>query len=239
MSTTIQTPSNLQSTAILNALMPREGPKLVPIYCPFSGTALTFLADLTLASMQTRISVVQSLFVDNFTNPSDVEITVVDAVQVIKAPPYSQGFYPVMGNQKPKFSIYSAGQTPVTILAINVPIPANVWYAAGTQSISILDKPRTATAGNAFSVAVGGTAVNAILAGTVHGGALITNPLGAPGGESLFIDMVNAPGTVAPGANGTTIELVPGQSYLFPQGLQNLVQANAATNGHTFTCLVW
>jgi hypothetical protein len=50
--------------------------------------------------------------------------------------------------------------------------------------------------------------------------------------------MVNAAGVVAPGANGTTVELVPGQSQAFP-ALVTSISVNAVTTGHAFTAVQW
>jgi hypothetical protein len=91
----------------------------------------------------------------------------------------------------------------------------------------------TPTAASAVEVVTGGTAVTAFLASSIMTGAQIINPYGAT--ESLFVDMINVPGTTAPGADGTTVELVPGQSWTAPGPLTTPVKVNAITSAHVFT----
>jgi hypothetical protein len=122
-----------------------------------------------------------------------------------------------------------------------------IVYASGGQSVTVTGTvdvsgssvyvsplAATASAGAAHSIATGGTAQNAFLGITT--GAFITNPLNAT--ESLFVDMVNVAGTVAPGTHGTTVELVPGQSQAFP-ALVTSISVNAVTSGHVFTAVQW
>jgi hypothetical protein len=86
-----------------------------------------------------------------------------------------------------------------------------------------------------FSVVHGGTAVPVFNALSLNIGGIVTNPIEAT--ESLFIDIVNTPGTVAPGANGTTFELVPGQPFIVPPNISTAVEVNAVTSGHSFTAV--
>ena len=236
---TYATPSNLNAVQVFNALVPSGGPKAVVVNLLFSGGTTDFLVDFTLAVAAARMSVVQTFFVDNFANPATLQISCASTGQTLEVPAYSQGFFPVLGSQLPKFAIHTVGGVSVTVIALNVPMPSTVWYAAGTQSFSILDKPRTILPGDVVSVAVGGTAVIAINGGRIAGGATIINPTGAPAGESLFIDPYAAPALASPGANGTTIELFPGQAWQAPAGLQGNVWVTAATAGHAYTVLVW
>lgn len=103
-----------------------------------------------------------------------------------------------------------------------------VWIVAGPGSPS---GGSNVTVGDAFTVTTGGTAVNAIIAAN---GGIITNPANAS--ESLWVDPINAAGTAAPGTNGTTFEVPPGQSFsCFPGN----TSVNAVSSNHTFTCIKW
>lgn len=93
----------------------------------------------------------------------------------------------------------------------------------------------TATAGSAHAVATGNTAVTVFAANSIKAGAFITNPSAAS--ESLFCDIVNSPTAAAPGTNGTTTELVAGQSMTVPAGLTNATRCNAVTSAHSFTAV--
>lgn len=98
-------------------------------------------------------------------------------------------------------------------------------------------------AGATNAVATGGTAVT-VATGPINGGYVV-NPVDAAGqgiatAENLYIDMVAAPGSTAGSANGTNTALVPGQVFTLPAvGPGVLVQANAATNGHKLTVVLW
>jgi hypothetical protein len=101
--------------------------------------------------------------------------------------------------------------------------------------------PVTPRACDTTTVSTGGTAVSAIT-GPVNG-YIIVNPTSAANqgietAEDLALNMVTSATTTE---NGTTIELVPGQSYTWTQQspLTNPVSVNAATSGHEFACERW
>ena len=88
----------------------------------------------------------------------------------------------------------------------------------------------------------GGEAV-IVVTGPIRGG-YIQNPSGGGQGggpvESLFIDIVNTPGSRVCSAHRTTFEIVPGEWFTVPPlqpGVQ--VKANAESSGHQFTAVVW
>lgn len=234
-----------QQTGIYNALVPPEGPKSVNIPLDFSENA-AFLIDFTLAYMKTSLSVVQTLWIDNFANDEPVLVSVDNTGQTIEVPASSQGSFPVIAAIRPKITVASAGTALVKTLWLNVPLPGVVWYASGAttvtlggvgirdNSLEVLPPLATAAAGAATVVTTGGTAVTVFPASTIIQQGLITNPFDAT--ESLFVDIVNAPGTTAPGTNGTTFELTAGATFVVPP-ITNLVRANAATSGHVFTAV--
>jgi hypothetical protein len=115
------------------------------------------------------------------------------------------------------------------------------WVVGGTVAISgqpvqIITSQGTATAGSAHAIATGGTAVTIFAAGAIVHEGLIINPTSAT--ESMFVDFVNNAGTIAPGPNGTTMEIVAGNSCAVPP-LATAVTGNAVTTGHTFTSVKW
>lgn len=101
--------------------------------------------------------------------------------------------------------------------------------------------PVQPSAGNASQIAVGGSAVNAVLANVA--GGTITNPLTAEdqgiapaAAEALYVDFVT---TAQLEAYGTTFRLEPGQSITLIPGSNKAVSVNAATTGHRFTVTSW
>ena len=93
--------------------------------------------------------------------------------------------------------------------------------------------PVTPVAGTNSTVPSGGTAVPAAPGG-VNGG-FITNPATAT--EPLYVDPTGANATL--GAGGTTFALQPGQTWNLIPGQTTPTTVNAATNGHSFSCVVY
>lgn len=216
--------SGTENITILNATVPPEGPKCVPI--PVDLTSVpSAIVDFTLATGQAKIAGVQSIYLDNSTNTEPVTIKVDGTQQTIEAPAGSQGTYPVISTNRPKFTISSGGAIALIVHFLNVPVPCNVWFPRQGEL--------TQATGNATSIiTTGGVAVN-VWNPPPSGGGVIINPKAAT--ESLFIDIVNAAGTTAPGAHGTTVELAAGESFVVAPNFGGVVSANAATSGHAFT----
>lgn len=177
----------------------------------------------------------QSVFIDNSGNPNAFTLTftgVPPAGQQIIAAAGTQGFYPIspaMGD--PNFTVATAGGVKVPVIFYNVPLPYFVWNTA----------PVGSPAGGAFvardgNVAVGGTSQVLAAANPARKQIVIENPLTAAGqgiaaAESLYINFTGAAGV----DNGTSIELLPGGSYISgsPVSTQQIT-VNATTNGHVY-----
>ena len=210
--------------SIYNALVPKEGPKTVPTVLDFTATN-DATVDFTLPYMQAKLSVVQTVWLDNSGNGYPVKITARGTQQTIEIPARSQACLPVISAARPVFDIYTAGVVTLTPSWLNVPLPIGVWGVSGASGSG-------ATAPDTFTVATGGVAVT-VFSPSPSGGGYITNPYATT--ESLFVDPVNTAGTTAPGTSGTTVELKPGQSYDVPPNA--IVTVNALTSGHTFTAV--
>lgn len=243
-------PNNQISVA--NALVPPEGPKVVPTQLDFS-TAGIVIVDFTLPQMQKRISVIQTVIVRNWNNPNPLTITVDGTSQMIDVPANSDVTTAVLAAIRPKFVVQTVSGVIVPVIWLNVPLPSlyvpntgggsSQVTVVGTVDVDVLNTVTVTGTVNAVSAAgsitpanadassitTGGTAVSVF----ASGGGVIVNPDNAT--ESLFIDIVNSPGTVAPGTSGTTVELVAGQSFTTPRGTTTATRANAVTNGHTFS----
>jgi hypothetical protein len=127
---------NEKFTQIANmGKMPKEGPRCIPL------TQLDFTAqagysmDLTQVQRQDRLTIVQTIFVDNSGNPGAVTITFGGTGQVIVANPNTQGYYPVMCTSPITLTVSMQGApspglpTSVPIYLINIPIEAAQWPA--------------------------------------------------------------------------------------------------------------
>jgi hypothetical protein len=244
-----------QQVSVYNALVPPEGPKSIAQVLDFSASS-SILIDFTTAYERKAFTVLQTVFVDNFLNPDTITFNVPGTGQQFDVPPGSQGFFPVVAASRAKLRAVSTGGIPVPCVFMNVPMPVGVWYASGNAGggpVTIADQPigvnienepiavtvapaaqTTPIAGAVRAIVTGGTAVNAFSAGAIVTEGLISNPIAAT--ESLFVDLVNAAGTTAPGTNGTTFEVPAGASFRCPPSTL-AVSVNAATSGHAFTAV--
>jgi hypothetical protein len=247
-----------QQIAVYNALIPPEGPKIVNIPLDFTTTGSNgqpIGVDFTVATLRGAMTVVQTLWADNTANSAPLVVNVSGTGQQITIPPGIEGTFPIFAASKPTLTFNTSTSIIIPCIIANMPMPVGTWGTAGgggPQSVVVVNTPLdvqgaggaplevklnagsvSAIAGAAFSVVTGGTAVAAFTPSMLLLGGVITNPQNAT--ESLFVDAVNTPGTVAPGANGTTTELLAGQSFRVPGGLSGAVQVNAVTSGHAFT----
>ena len=122
--------SNLSNVNIRNRELPCEGPIAVPIQLDFTSTP-SYSLNLLQQQQQTRISLVQTVFVDmsNATH-SDLSILIPSVNQNIKAKRGTQGYYPVLCPNPVEmvFSVASSGDI-VQVILINVSIAGVVWTA--------------------------------------------------------------------------------------------------------------
>lgn len=133
-------PDTFNAIPIFNALVPKEGPKMVPFVLNFP-TNPAYLIDLTLTMQQQRISVVQSVFIDASAATASVSVAVQGTQLTITLEKGDQGFFPILvPTTGAKFSIASASTNPVTVIFLNVPVPSSIWHTAlsalGAVSVS-------------------------------------------------------------------------------------------------------
>ena len=215
------------SQAIFNALIPKEGPKAIPITFDFSA-ANAYGADFTIASQTGVISIIQCLYVDNSNNPAQLVITIPSLGQVIKCPPNSEGYFPVLSPNSPKFELASTGGVTVTVFFINVPLPALFWGPAqafsfnGANQLLVSDPQLDATiSGGAIkTIEAPITAVNASV--VVTGASQLILPVNLARRGFMVIDYtnpcaINPTGAAALGASGS-IQIPAGVPYFSPPG---------------------
>ena len=121
--------ANLIDYPIFNAQVPKEGPKAIALVAPFTSSAQSFDVNLLLTQSLQFMSLVQAVFVDNSANAVGVTITVTQIGQQLKVPANSQGYLPLLVTKNSKLTISSTVTTAanVTVIFLNVPVPAAVW----------------------------------------------------------------------------------------------------------------
>lgn len=119
----IQLPTNQQ--------LPDEGPKAIPVrldFTPSSPATLTYVLDLELIWSQAKISMIQTIFIDNSQNSNALSVTVNGTGQIIVAAANTQGYYAVLCPNPPKLSFSSASSSvALVVFLINIPISGVVW----------------------------------------------------------------------------------------------------------------
>ena len=232
--------------SVYNSIMPKEGPKAIPVTLDFSTTG-TLLVDFTLPMNQKRLSAIQTLSVRNWLNAQSISVVAQGFPEPFDIAPGCDVFMPIPAQNLAKFLFTTTGNLIIPVTFWNIPLPAFQMFnptfgqpvsisgtIAVTGTVDTLSAPGVPANPAAFAIVTGGTAVAAIASPTK--GAKIINPPEAV--EPLFVDWVHNAGTIAPGANGTTVELGPGQSIDIPS-LTGTITANAATSGHPFTAFQW
>lgn len=126
--------NNEVPTVINTPVIPKEGPRDLPLLFDFSVTS-SYLLDLQQQIQNNQFSRAQTIFVDNSANSSPVSITWTGTGQILQIPGNSQAYLPVLTTQRPMAVVASAGTGKCYVHILNVPISPAVWGAtAGAPS---------------------------------------------------------------------------------------------------------
>lgn len=111
-------------------LTPCEGPKAASISLDFTANG-TYDLDLTNDQAQGKVSMIQGLYVDNNANSDTLTITVQGSNQKIIVKGNTQGYYPVLCPNPPKFTFVSSGNVNgVVVYLLNFPVQPATWQTA-------------------------------------------------------------------------------------------------------------
>lgn len=112
---------------IYNALIPQEGPRIIPIVVDFS-QGQSQLLDFQQAFALKRISNIQSAWVDNSATNIPVVITIANTGQNIIVRGRAQGYIPLLAQAETKVTVTSVGNTGVFRISVaNVPIDSILY----------------------------------------------------------------------------------------------------------------
>lgn len=109
-----------------NGLMPKRGPRTVPVTLPFSSSTSVGV-DLTISQLLDAEEFIQTIYVDNSLGPRSVNITVPITGQVITWPAGTQGYLPVLSCVTPKFTCASSSGVDVVAQFCTMMLPAQIW----------------------------------------------------------------------------------------------------------------
>jgi hypothetical protein len=118
---------------VFNALVPKEGPKVVPVllnYSQFGFGSNSFNVDFRDLIEGGQIYCIQSVFIDNWNNATEVDVTVQGTGQVVRCPANSQGVFPVFAQKVARFTVSSTATADVPTFWLNVPVAPYIVTAA-------------------------------------------------------------------------------------------------------------
>lgn len=253
---------NLSPVPVNIGGVPKEGPLAIPASYDFSsGTASPIQVDLSyLIAQQVRMSMVQSVFIDNSGNNQPVVVSVGGTTQQIALYAGWQGFFPILATGVPKFTIATAGTGIVNVQYQNFQIQASQWPAnpanASSVTIPVSDAILDATVSanrvqtlmkvapatvvdHSGTIAVGNTAQQLMAANPSRQGFIVMN-IDEVINEEMAVSVVGAAALATPGS--ITLATSPQAGY--PGGVYQGVGSGAisiiaATAGHKFTAYEW
>ena len=128
--------------------MPDGGPRCLPLPLDFAANA-EWVLDYGNMQQRNFLNMVQSVWVDNSLNGSILAITVPGTNQVLKVPPNTQGYFPLIVPNPLKLVFDSAGGVLCQVILLNFPVAGFMW--------GFCNCPPTADAiGAAVAAAIGG-----------------------------------------------------------------------------------
>lgn len=184
---------------IFNAMVPAEGPKIVPLTLDHT-VAAALTIDLTQQQQSGKFSFIQSIMVDNSGNPNPYIITTNIIGQRLVIPANGQAILPIFIGNPPKFTCQTTIGVVIPLWVLNVPLPAQVW-GPGSGGFTFTGAGYLQTSDVALDalIANGGLTVHDTnLEALIDGGGLNVNIISGGGGGgspvNIIADSFNAGG---------------------------------------------
>jgi hypothetical protein len=211
---------------IFNALVPREGPRAIPLSFDFSVQSL-YSVDFSQAVSQGQISMVQSAFIDNSENAATVILTIPSSGQVIKFPASSQGFITLYSANPPRFTVSSSGAGVVGFVISNMATQNMVWPQAAALDPSTVAIGSGPGGGSAITPFVNPT--QALFSYSNSGGPILTDTsagITVTGAAGASVNANRIAGLTAPfNIEAGFLMIAPNEDYY---GFGLLLQAGVA-----------
>jgi hypothetical protein len=121
--------NQLGNLEIGNQIIPNEGPRAIPLNLDFTNATgkTSYLVDLSVVQYQTRMSMVQTVYIDLSGTDSPLEIQVQGTNQTVTAKGRTQGYYNVLAPAPTRLQITCLANAVIPVALINVPIAGAVW----------------------------------------------------------------------------------------------------------------
>lgn len=137
-------PITITNLAVTGRLAARD-PKLENVFVTYNGdfsSSASYELDFTILNQGQVFGVPKSVFIDNGSNPSQLDVYVTNTDQFFTVPPFAIGNFVLNAALSSRIQFTSAGGATdlVTITVQNYDVPPNVWYSYGTSSPSNLNQ---------------------------------------------------------------------------------------------------
>jgi len=129
---------NLLELGIFNSLVPKEGPKVLPVRVDFS-VENSYRLDLTQQTQLAIVAFIQCVFVDNASNPEPLYLQTETSLQRVVIPARSQAFVPLLAVKPPVVLLESAGGVAISLHFLNVPMPLHIWSVVAAPTFAFDD----------------------------------------------------------------------------------------------------
>lgn len=246
--TAIVNPNAISGKAISRGRVPAQARSLqVPLLFSASASIQATLPIFQHPKNVQQIDFVQSIYIDNYNNGANVDITFSNGYH-LSCPAYAEAIFPIFAaSEVLNFIATSTGGVDINVLFLNTLELQTIWTTkipiAGTVNVSgsdVFTQPFTGSFTDVSSaLAAGGTAQQLVAANGARQIIAVRNPATPTsqniGGGLEPVYLKFGAGNPSPGDLGTW-ELLPGEAL--PQFLMTSTQAIqwvAATTGHRLT----
>ena len=197
---------------VFNMTLPAEGPQTVPVNVDMQ-TNIEQEIDLTALVDNGVISFVAGAWIDNSDNGEAVTLICNATNQRVIIPANSQGWYPLLSTNPPKFSISQAAVGDIVkLIFVNFPVwPSAAASSGGGGGGDVTITPPTFTD---YSDTCDGTTKEFVAAGQASKYLYIQNY--AYNSGTIIVDL-------AGGATGNGVELAPGGTIELENGVANAI----------------
>lgn len=126
------TVTNLTQVGRINAPDPNQPRVFITYNADFTANADITL-DFTIVNQQQVYGIPRALFIDNGSNPNEVEVSISQTDMFFTIPAYAEGYFKLDAAQNSRINFVTTGGATdkVTITVYNYEIPPNVWYKFG------------------------------------------------------------------------------------------------------------
>ena len=244
------TTTNPQPFSVNTGDTPVEGRMTVPFILDFSEAASIKIELTAITQMQNRISVVQTVFVDNSANESSVSFAMQNTGQVLIVPPNAQAYLPMVITNQVTIIAASAGGVLGPLQLLNFGVAPTVWSVVSGSGVTqqVADAILDATVvGGAVQTTVAGNKTYTSHSSTITAGGTAQTAAPAQAGRSAYrfcnlstdILYINDVGGTAGPAVADSIAVPAGALYETQPGLVSpaAISVYGATTGDRFTLL--